>query len=263
MHLKLGVIGNPVAHSLSPEIHAHFANQFGISIKYSKILVPIHKLKEFVYNFKNEGGIGLNITSPFKREAFLLCTHKSERALLTKSVNTLHFRDNDIFGDNTDGIGFINDVQRNLRYSLHDKNILLAGAGGAARGVLPFLIAQKPQKIFIMNRNQDKAKELIQDFSCYQNIFLCRNNDLSVNVVIDCTSEENNFFEHINLSLAKNSLCYDLKYGRTTSFLQWAKENGGSIISDGFGMLVEQAAEAFFIWTGKKPETKVVIESLT
>lgn len=259
MH-KFCVIGNPVAHSLSPSIHAEFAEEAKLAIRYTKIHTERDQFKRCVEHFRAEGGHGLNITHPFKQQAYTLATQLTERAQLAKSVNTFLFQENgEILGDNTDGIGFINDVTKNLQYSLAEKRILILGAGGAVRGILHPILTQAPSELIIANRTVEKAKQLADEFSCFKKISVCALDTiqyLAVDVVIDGTAASANLSLPEKFLLPEKSLCYDLKYhGTPTAFMQWAKKNRASFISEGLGMLIEQAAEAFCLWTNYRPLT--------
>lgn len=265
MHFKLTVIGNPIQQSKSPWIHSHFAVQFSdLNVEYSKTESPLDAFKKSVFDFKNSGGNGANVTVPFKEQAYQLCDQHSERAHIAKAVNTLKFMDNGlIYGDNADGSGFIRDVQQNHHYNLTDKKILFLGAGGAARGLLYPLLQTKPQSVVIANRTLKKAQNLAAEFSQYGNIAAKAFKELHAefDVIIDCTS-----FDSWPLPIAKElfqkcALVYDLKYSdKATPILQQAMHYGVKHCLDGFGMLVEQAAESFALWTGLKPDTAVVLE---
>lgn len=258
-------MGNPIEHSKSPWIHHQFAATLKLSVNYIRIKPELDKFKPTVDQFKKDGGYGFNITLPFKQEAYQLVTEKSPRAAIAKSVNTILFKpDGTLFGDNTDGIGLINDITKNMGFSLANKTILIAGAGGAARGILEPILSQSPAKVIIANRTVKNAQQLATEFQTYGNVIGCGFDDLE-NLKVDVIIDSTGFGSHLpfpkSLSLSENSLCYDLKYSNNpTPFMTWAKEKGGKTITDGLGMLVEQAAEAFYLWTGKKPETQPVIK---
>ncbi len=264
MYYKLCVMGNPIEHSKSPWIHAQFSKQFNLAIDYTRIQPEMNSFMTAVNQFKEEKGHGFNVTLPFKQEAYKISSETSQRALLAKSVNTILCNsDGTLFGDNTDGIGLLNDITKNLTYSLHHKTMLMIGAGGAARGILEPLLSQSPNKLIIANRTIKNAQQLALEFKSYGNITGCGFEDiadLEVDVMIDATGFDSMLSFPDTLTLSKNNLCYDLKYSNTpTKFMLWAKTKGGNRITDGLGMLVEQAAEAFYLWTGKKPDTKSVI----
>jgi len=262
------VMGNPISHSKSPSIHTLFAEQTDQSILYTAIHVDVEGFKQAVGNFTAAGGKGLNITVPFKQEAWALVTERSERAERAGAVNTIKIEDEELFGDNTDGIGLVNDLTVNHSIELKGKAILLMGAGGAARGVLIPLLKQNPASLFIANRTPDKAKDLADDFADAGNT---RGGGydaiagLKFDVVINATaaSLQGDLPPLAETLLNDNASCYDMMYSaKPTPFMRWAKEHNAAKVLDGLGMLVEQAAESFYIWRGVKPETQAVIEKL-
>ena len=263
------VMGNPISHSKSPSIHTLFAEQTQQSILYTAIHVDLGGFKQAVGNFAAAGGKGLNITVPFKQEAWDLVTERSERAERAGAVNTIKMMDDGtLFGDNTDGVGLVNDLTVNHSIELKNKNILLMGAGGAARGVLIPLLKQNPSSLFIANRTPDRAKDLASDFSDAGNI----NGggyehipDEKFDVVINATaaSLQGDLPPLPDTLLNDNASCYDMMYAaEPTPFMLWATEHNAAKVLDGLGMLVEQAAESFNIWRGVKPATKTVIKKL-
>jgi len=262
------VMGNPISHSKSPSIHTLFAQQTQQSILYTAIHVDLGGFKQAVGNFVAAGGKGLNITVPFKQEAWELVSERSDRAERAGAINTIKIEDGTLFGDNTDGVGLVNDLTQNHNIDLKDKNILLMGAGGAARGVLIPLLEQNPGSLFIANRTPDKAKDLADDFSDAGNIKgggYEAISDLTFDVVINATaaSLQGDLPPLPDTLLNDNASCYDMMYGaKATPFMQWATSHNAETVLDGLGMLVEQAAESFFIWRGVKPETKAVIVKL-
>ncbi len=262
------VMGNPISHSKSPSIHTLFAKQTQQSILYTAIHVDLGGFKQAVGNFAATGGKGLNITVPFKQEAWALVNSRSERAERAGAVNTIKIENDELFGDNTDGVGLVNDLTVNHNIKLKDKNILLMGAGGAARGVLIPLLKQNPFSLFIANRTPDKAKDLADDFSDMGNISgggYAALTDLKFDIVINATaaSLQGELPPLPDTLLNDKACCYDMMYSaKPTPFMQWATKNNADNVLDGLGMLVEQAAESFFIWRGVKPETKRVIEHL-
>ena len=265
------VFGNPINHSKSPQIHTLFAEQTGISLIYQAIEVPQDSFNEYVNTFSNQNGKGLNVTVPFKEEAFSLCHTLTERAKLSGSVNTIWFDDhNNICGDTTDGKGLINDITVNHGLDLNNKTILVLGAGGSVRAILEPLCEQKPEKIIIANRTVSKAKELAKLFSEYADIQACsydslEDNNQAFDLIINGTSLSlSGKLPDIPATTINNKTsCYDLMYSDTgTVFMNWAKEQGALEVMDGLGMLVEQAAEGFLIWHGVLPETKPVIAAL-
>lgn len=257
---KFALFGHPVEHSLSPQLHQKFALQFNISISYEKIDPGLHGFASALKIFQESGAVGANVTSPFKEEAYKLCNELSERAKISEAVNTIVFKpDRKIFGDNTDGAGLVTDIEKNIPYSLSGKHILIIGAGGATRGIMPSLIKSVPASITIANRTPQKAAQLATQF---HGIITCGLNELkhhTYDVVINATSAHHNNTE-LELPpniLNKNSLCYDLTYAdKPTKFLEWAKQNKAQYSKDGYGMLVEAIAEIFTIWHGVRPITK-------
>jgi shikimate dehydrogenase len=262
------VIGNPVAHSKSPLIHAAFARQTGQSMRYEAILAPEHAFSATVASFAQRGGKGLNVTVPFKLEACRLADRLTERAEAAQAVNTLAFGYNFILGDNTDGAGLVRDISGNLQFPLRAARILLMGAGGAARGVLLPLLQHQPRMLMIVNRSRPRATELQERFSRYGAVMSCDYADLrgqQFDLVINSTSASlKGQLPALPPGIfAEGALAYDMMYGTGhTPFLQFAQEQGAARFVDGLGMLVEQAAESFFVWRGIKPKTAPVIEML-
>ncbi|CAC9560745.1 Shikimate 5-dehydrogenase I alpha (EC 1.1.1.25) [uncultured Gammaproteobacteria bacterium] len=263
---KFAVFGNPIEHSLSPKIHALFAQQTGVQIEYSKILAPIDGFSQVAQNFINLGANGFNITVPFKMNAFDLATKRSINAQTARAVNTIKVDGNELIGENTDGIGLVNDLTQNLNIDLHNKIVLILGAGGATRGILLPLLQQQPAQIIIANRTASKAKQLAKDFAKFGKTCgfgLEKINGDPVDIIINATSASlDGQMPNIAAGVANNAICYDLMYGRQTPFMDWAKANQASMVFDGLGMLVEQAAAAFKFWTDKQPETQVVIKTI-
>ncbi|MCW9031130.1 MAG: shikimate dehydrogenase [Gammaproteobacteria bacterium] len=262
------VMGNPISHSKSPSIHTLFAEQTQQSILYTAIHVDLGGFTQAVGNFAASGGKGLNVTVPFKQEAWQLVTERSERAERAGAVNTIKFMDGKVYGDNTDGVGLVNDLTINNGIELKNKNILLMGAGGAARGVLVPLLKQQPASLFIANRTPDKAKDLADAFADlgsvegggYESL-----TDKKFDIIINATaaSLQGELPPLPDTLLNNNASCYDMMYSaKATPFMNWATEHKAVKVLDGLGMLVEQAAESFYIWRNVKPETKVVIEKL-
>ena len=259
---RYAVIGNPVAHSKSPEIHALFASETRQHMDYGRLLAPLDGFDRTVRRFMEEGGKGLNVTVPFKFDAFHFATDLTMRAKMAGAVNTLVFRDGVIVGDNTDGAGLVADITVNAGISLLNSRILLLGAGGAAYGVMLPLLEQKPACIHIANRSVEKAAELAKLFSDFGNTSACAYNELkkSYDIIINATSAGlSNAMPPVSTNIfADNALALDMVYAdKPTPFIQFAQQCGVKG-RDGFGMLVEQAAESFFIWRGVKPQTKPV-----
>ncbi len=263
------VMGNPVAHSCSPRIHQMFAEQFGLRIEYQKIQVDLGGFSQAVANFRGAGGCGLNITLPFKQEAFRLADECSPRAQLAEAVNTISFADdNKIVGDNTDGAGICRDIMFNLERPIAGRRILLLGAGGAVRGVLGPILEAHPELLVIANRTVDKAVELERHFSSARGVVGCGLDDLAgqqFDIVINGTSASvaDAVPSIPSTVFASGALAYDMMYGdRPTAFIEWAARHGAGQAADGLGMLVEQAAESFAIWHDRTPQTGPVIAAL-
>ncbi len=259
---RYAVLGNPISHSKSPLIHAMFAKQTGQDISYEAIAAPLDGFQTTIERLRSEGYKGCNVTVPFKFEAFSCATELTGRANAAQAVNTLSFDEKQITGDNTDGAGLVSDIEINLGVTLQSKRVLLMGAGGAAYGVvLPLLTAGAA--LTIANRTAEKASELAAQFSdvtggSYQDLA-----GQQFDVVINATSAGLSDSE-VPLSqdiFAPGALAYDMMYGRETPFMAFARKQGATV-ADGLGMLVEQAAEAFTIWRGVRPDTKPVIAAL-
>jgi shikimate dehydrogenase len=267
MTLRFAVIGNPVAHSKSPVIHAAFAKSLGMAIQYERLLAPVDGFTDAVDRFREEGGAGANVTLPFKQDAYRYATELSAAARQAQAVNTLSFRFGAVSGDNTDGIGLARDIEHNCGYALAGKRVLIVGAGGAARGVVGPLLATQPAFLAIANRTQAKAEDIAALFAASGKVSALPVEALTghaFDVVINATSASlgdalppvpRNVF-------ASGALAYDMVYGKgSTPFLDLARQCGARP-ADGLGMLVEQAAEAFRIWHGVRPETAAVLSSL-
>ena len=261
------VIGNPIAHSKSPLIHAAFARQTDQDIQYEAILAPADAFGATVSRFRQRGK-GANITVPFKLEAFSLSTRLTGRAQVARAVNTLVFETDGILGDNTDGAGLVRDISVNLEFSFKDRRVLLMGAGGAARGVILPLLEHEPHLLVVANRTEQKAHELQQEFSSHGNIVSADYAGLRgerFDLVINATSAslQGELPALPSDIFSAGSLAYDMMYGQgSTPFLKFAQQHGAARLADGIGMLVEQAAESFFLWRKIRPETAPVIEML-
>ena len=265
MH-KFGVIGNPVDHSLSPMIHHEFAKEFDIEISYEKILSPVDAFNLTAEKLMSAGCAGFNITLPFKINAYNFADDLTDDAKAAGAVNTIKVDNNIIFGENTDGKGLVNDLEINLEQTLRDKKILIIGAGGATRGILKPILDKKPEKILLANRTKAKSLSLANEFSKYGKVCVFGIDQIKskpVDIVINATSTSiNGTMLNLPKGLCEGALCYDLMYGSETSFMKWALKDSALIISDGLGMLVEQAAESFSLWRGVRPETAAVIQHL-
>ena len=261
---RYAVFGHPIAHSKSPQIHAAFARQTGQDMCYDAILAPLDGFAASVAAFIAAGGRGANVTVPFKEEAFKLAGRLSPRAQRASAVNTLMFNDG-ILGDNTDGAGLVADLTRNLNRPLAGKRILLLGAGGAARGVIEPLLEQQPAALVIANRTVSRAQELAELFG--HGVRACgfdaAETKTPFDVVINATAASlaGELPPLSPQGFTAHTLAYDMMYGRDTPFLSFARTHGAAT-ADGLGMLVEQAAEAFYLWRGVRPDTAPVIASL-
>jgi len=260
------VIGNPIAHSKSPDIHALFATQTKQNMQYQRLLAPLDGFKATVMQFIANNGKGMNVTVPFKLEAFDLATSLTPRAQAAGAVNTLKFENNIILGDNTDGKGLIVDIIENAKYAITGSSVLLLGAGGAARGVIQPLFEQKPARIMIANRSVERAEELADAFSIFGKMEVASYSALrdEFDIVINATSAglSGEMPPIPETVFAQSSLAVDMVYAaQLTPFLQFAQKQGAKV-RDGFGMLVEQAAESFFVWRGMHPDTAPVFAAL-
>lgn len=265
---EYAVFGNPVAHSRSPDIHHRFADQTAQSLHYSKQCVAVGDFDVSARRFFAAGGKGLNITVPFKLEAYRFATSLTKRARQAGAVNTLSLQpDGSILGDNTDGVGMVNDIVEHLGWSLKGQRILLLGAGGAIRGVLGPVLLQQPEHLVIANRTASKAEALAKAFDGDVHVTGCGYDDLKgfeFDVVINGTSASltGDLPPLPEGLLAKNAVCYDMMYGaEPTVFMTWAATQQAKV-SDGLGMLVGQAAEAFYGWRGVKPSVVPVIRMI-
>ncbi|MCC5797788.1 MAG: shikimate dehydrogenase [Methylophaga sp.] len=262
------VIGNPIKHSKSPLIHAEFARQTAQDLDYTAIEIPINDLQAGLETLKQRGFMGINVTVPFKEQVWQIVDHRTARAELAGAVNTVIFHeDGSLSGDTTDGVGLCRDLVENHQLSLKDKRILLLGAGGAARGVIEPLLALQPSEIFIANRTASKAGQLAEIFSRNGHVLgggfaeIAGQYDLVINAT--AASLQGEVPPLPDSVLATDACCYDMMYGKEdTAFISWAKQHHAGLCVDGLGMLVEQAAEAFYIWRGIRPDTQAVIRLL-
>ncbi len=263
------VIGNPVEHSLSPYIHRLFAEQTSQLLCYDTVLAPLDGFAEAVTAFIERGGNGANVTLPFKQQAFDIATKKSQAAIDAQAVNTLVFHENGLVeGCNTDGMGLIQDLTHNHHYSLHQKRILIVGAGGAVRGIIAPLLEQAPGSLVIANRDKDKASALVQQFELLGQLQAYGLDELDegpFDLIIHGTSvrQEGELSLESRL-IGERTWCYDLNYNATeyTPFVRWAEGHGAAKALDGLGMLVEQAAASFYIWHGVYPDTRAVLDCI-
>lgn len=268
---RYAVFGNPIHHSKSPVLHMAFAQQTQQDIIYTAECIDTDQFKNSADDFFTHGGQGLNITVPFKMDAFSYADKLSPRAKKAGAVNTLIKKEDYILGDNTDGVGFVTDITENLQWKLQNKKVLILGAGGAVRGILEPLLQTQPKHVVVANRTVEKAQQLANDFSLEGNISACHYNDLGdaiycdFDLIINGTSASLNgdlpdLPSHI---LHSETCCYDMMYGKSdTVFMQWAKQHHTTHVADGLGMLVCQGAESFYQWRNIRPETQAVIRRI-
>ncbi len=272
---RYAVFGNPITHSKSPQIHTLFAEQTNQTLSYTAELAEPGQFEQAIKTFIENDGKGLNVTVPFKEDAWKIASEHSSRAKRAGAVNTLVVRENgELYGDTTDGTGLVRDLLQNHGVQLNDKDILIIGAGGAVRGVLEAILEQKPAALLISNRTKQKAVQLADDFSDLGNITGCGldeinstspNPDNNFDLVINGTSAslKGDLPELPDSIFREGSSSYDMMYAaRATPFMKWSKAHGAKNIFDGLGMLVEQAAESFYLWRGVKPETTAIIEQV-
>ena len=265
------VIGNPILHSLSPQIHATFAKDAGLHIDYEAVLSPLDQFKHTVQTLITKKLSGANVTLPFKKEAYQLASSHSDYARIAEAVNTLEFKQGQIIGHNTDGIGLVRDLEQNLHANLEGMKILLVGAGGAAEGVIYSMLEKKPFQLTFTNRTIEKSNAIKNKMNEYAQSFNAHLNVIEIaklpyeyfDVIINATSASlsDDDLNIDNKVFHEGSLAYDMIYGKETPFIKQAQSQNASI-SNGLGMLVEQAAEAFYIWHQIKPQTKSVIDLL-
>ena len=261
------VFGNPIKQSRSPFIHQAFAEITKQKLNYQSELADLDGFSRAITEFITQGGKGANVTAPFKEQALEISDVLSERARLAGAVNTLSFKNGKIVGDNTDGEGLVQDLLRN-KVQLKNSRILLLGAGGASKGIILPLLAQKPTSIVIANRTVSKAEALIEHFNNNNKLNACGFEQTAgkiYDVIINATSASlTGKIPPISASIiANNTVCYDMVYGKElTPFLVWSKAQGAAKVIDGLGMLVGQAAESFRIWHGIKPDVETVIYQL-
>ena len=264
---RYAVAGNPVSHSLSPRIHALFAAALGDPIEYTTLLVPQGEFAAAAREFFAGGGLGLNVTLPCKVDALAFASRSSERARVAGAANFLAARGGDIEADNTDGAGLVADLERNARFALQGKRILMIGAGGAARGVLAPLLERSPALVVVANRTAGKAVELAERFASHgraRGVGIDAIPGESFDLVINATSTSvhGEPLELPREAMARGALAYDMAYGEPArAFVEGAKRAGFQAC-DGLGMLVEQAAESFRMWRGRRPDTAPVFAAL-
>lgn len=268
------VFGNPIAHSLSPQIHAFFAQQYNQNLIYGKAFVPLDGFAAAVTHFFKDGGKGANVTIPFKEQAYRLCAQTTARAKQAQAVNTLYLNaENQLCGDNTDGVGFVLDIKR-LAIQLVGARVVVLGAGGAACAIVPQIVTLGAKTITIVNRNKQRAIALAARLQLSERVHVVSSDDTveACDVIINTTPAslhgEMPIFDR--LALTADSFCYDLAYASATAkqplandtcFTKWAREQGYGACA-GLGMLVGQAAEAFYIWRGRRPKVAPCLEHL-
>jgi shikimate dehydrogenase len=266
---RYAVIGNPISHTKSPMIHYTFARATDQDIEYIAIEGPLDGFEQAVNDFRATGGRGMNVTAPFKLQAFEMATDRLERAQLAGAANALKFEGDRILADNFDGVGLVNDIQRNLGFALKGRRVLLMGAGGAARGALLPFLEQKPSELVVANRTVEKALGLARQFFTRGNVRGCGYPELAherFDIVVNATSAslKGELPPLPPYVFGDDCLAYELVYGKgLTPFLRLAQNAGAKSLADGVGMLVEQAAEAFSWWRGVRPETRSLIAKMT
>jgi len=262
-----GVIGHPVSHSRSPQIHRLFASQTGQNMDYVLLDAEPGEFVDVVNEFRDRGGKGLNVTVPFKEEAYAIAARCSERARLAGAVNTLAWLDGELIGDNTDGAGLTRDLEANLGANIEGASVLLVGAGGAARGVVAPLLDRGARSLVVANRTPERAAELVARFGSSPRLRsmalgdVCDPFDLVVNAT--SASLKGQVPAIPAAAVGTTTFCYDMMYAtEPTAFLLWARDHGAGGVADGLGMLVEQAAESFFLWRGIRPDTRAVLKQM-
>jgi shikimate dehydrogenase len=267
---RYAVIGNPIAQSKSPLIHAAFARSTRQDLEYTRIEGPLDGFEAAVLAFRDAGGRGMNVTAPFKLRAFALATDPHEAARIAGATNALKFVGSRIEAENFDGVGLANDVERNLGLTLQGKRVLFLGAGGAVRGAAPPFLARGATEIVIANRTVATAQALAREFAAHGNVTPCGYADLALERGFDLVLNGTSASLKAELPpvpadvFADAALAYELAYGKgLTPFLRLARSAGPVRLADGVGMLVEQAAEAFLWWRGVRPDTRAVIDQLT
>ena len=259
---RYAVIGNPIKHSKSPEIHLLFADQTSEIISYEKILADENNFSQTATEFFSNGGKGLNVTVPFKNDACEFVDELTDYAKHASAVNTIYIGENNkLIGANTDGIGLLRDLKKSLRIQIENKKILIIGAGGATQGIIEPLLNEQPDQLLIANRTVSKADVIAEQFITFGEVKSCALKEIpkqNFDLVLHATSAglQGNNVELPTEIIGSNTCCYDLLYSdQDTPFMQWAKQHKAGKVIDGFGMLLEQAAEAFYLWRGKRPDT--------
>jgi shikimate dehydrogenase len=267
---RYALVGHPVSHSRSPMIHQLFARQTGQNLTYELIDAEPAQFETATLGFSAAGGKGMNVTVPHKQAAFALCTSHGKEAKAAGAVNTISFSSGRVHGDNTDGTGFIRDICGNHGLELASKRVLLLGAGGAARGIIQPILAEKPVFLVLANRTIERAEDLQEDLGSPSGLSVCRFDQLKelepFDIIINATSaglkgKKPPFPTDL---VNGHTFCYDLAYSlKPTPFVAWASAHGAGQAVQGWGMLVEQAADSFAIWRGERPDTKPILSKLT
>jgi shikimate dehydrogenase len=270
---RYAVIGNPIDFSKSPFIHMSFAQSTGQDIDYTKVLGPLGQFNLTVDEFRQGGGLGMNVTAPFKLDACQYATQRSAAAELAGAANALKFQGTEVLAENFDGVGLVRDVVQNLGHALKNKRVLLLGAGGAARGALLPFLAAGPQQLVLSNRTESKAEDLAKIAMLHKSgsttleaVAMNQLGAMQFDVVFNATSASlRGELPAVPATVfASGALAYELAYGKgLTPFLRLAQNAGVRHLADGVGMLAEQAAEAFVWWRGVRPDTRHVIKELT
>lgn len=268
---KYAVVGNPISHSKSPDIHAEFAKQTNQNMQYEAVLAPLDGFAETVTRLAGEGYKGVNVTVPFKFEAFQFANQLRMPAKQAGAVNTLIFSEEHVIGENTDGVGLVRDIEQNLHKPIQSKRVLILGAGGAAEGVLHPILNAAPSQVVVANRSVEKAVKMIDKVKSlvqYQSVNLRASTfegltNQKFDIVVNATSTglSDTALPVPSEIFADGCLAYDMMYGRETPFMAQARE-ARARVADGLGMLVEQAAEAFYCWRGVRPETASIIQKM-
>lgn len=263
---RYALVGRPVAHSRSPMIHEFFARQTRQNLSYELIEATENEFETAVRGFAAAGGKGMNVTVPYKEAAYRLCGTLGPEARVAGAVNTISMERGSLIGNNTDGIGFLRDLTVNNDYAPADRTILVLGAGGAARGIMGPLLDSRPARVIIANRTEERAVELCESLGIADRVEVCRFDDLeelpAFDLVVNATSAglRNDRMPFPVSIIGPESFCYDLVYStRSTPFVEWAEDAGAGTAVQGWGMLVEQAAESFLIWRGIRPDTKPLL----
>ncbi len=266
-HYKLALFGQPVNHSLSPAIHQQFASQFDLSIQYYLIDVGAQHLENKVLEFFKSGGYGANVTLPYKQQVMKYVKYNSKLAQQAQAVNTIYCDENNFLrGDNTDGIGFINDLKKRCDFDCQDKKILILGAGGATQGIVPAILLQSPKAMTIANRTLKKAQNIaVSENSLAVTFDELNQLDESFDLIIHSSSlgHQGKTLEFLPHHFHDQTLCYDLSYAKAAlPFMEFCHSIGVQSTCDGLGMLIEQAACAFYLWFGLQPNTDDILRDL-